>query len=184
MQLDLLNNGPQYPSGFSYHPDFLSTEEEKDFLRIFKTLEFQTFEMRGVAARRKIIHYGMKYDFLTRSADAIEPFPEWLIDIKERSELFLEKAVSQILITYYPPEAPIGWHFDAPPFESLLGISLLNPCRFLLRKGDSGQAPKVEINLEPRSAYIVRGEARYQWQHHIPPVKQERYSITLRTLKT
>lgn len=177
MQLDFFDTH-RTPSGFSYHPDFISPSEEKTYLNIFSDLKFQTFEMHGVEARRKIVHFGMKYDFRSRTASKYQDIPEWLLPLKEKSEVFLQKEVSQILVTHYPLSAPIGWHLDAPPFESLLGVSLLSPCRFLLKK----ESEKFEIILHPRSAYIIQGEARWKWQHHIPPVKFERYSITFRTL--
>jgi alkylated DNA repair dioxygenase AlkB len=30
---------------------------------------------------------------------------------------------------------------------------------------------------------VLAGEARWKWQHSIPPTKEERYSITFRTLR-
>ena len=182
IQLELPCEEISPPEGFSYQPDFISIDEERELLNILKGLSFGVFEMHGVEARRKVIHYGMKYNFLSRTASKTNSPPSWLLDLKKKSEVLLKKEIPQILITHYPPGAPIGWHFDAPPFESLLGVSLLNPCRFLLRKGEKRSWKKFEMSLEPRSAYIIQGESRWEWQHHIPPVKEERYSITFRTL--
>jgi alkylated DNA repair dioxygenase AlkB len=39
-----------------------------------------------------------------------------------------------------------------------------------------------DLWLEPRSIYVLRGPARWDWQHSIPPTKTLRHSITLRTL--
>jgi hypothetical protein len=33
----------------------------------------------------------------------------------------------------------------------------------------------------PRSIYLLRGTARWGWQHSVSPTKLLRYSITLRT---
>ena len=41
----------------------------------------------------------------------------------------------------------------------------------------------VSVVLEPRSAYVMRGPARWKFQHSIPPVKDFRYSVTFRTLR-
>lgn len=38
--------------------------------------------------------------------------------------------------------------------------------------------------LVPRSAYVMQGDIRWRWQHHIPPAKELRYSITFRTLRS
>ena len=40
-----------------------------------------------------------------------------------------------------------------------------------------------EIALDPRSAYLMTGESRQAYEHHIPPVAQLRYSMTFRTLR-
>ena len=36
--------------------------------------------------------------------------------------------------------------------------------------------------MEPRSAYLLFGEARYEWEHRVVPGDQLRFSITFRTL--
>jgi alkylated DNA repair dioxygenase AlkB len=38
--------------------------------------------------------------------------------------------------------------------------------------------------LAPRSAYLLRGPVRRDWEHSIPPVEQLRYSVTFRSIKT
>jgi alkylated DNA repair dioxygenase AlkB len=53
--------------------------------------------------------------------------------------------------------------------------------RFQRGKGPARQV--AEVTLDPRSAYVLSGAARYAWQHAIPPTKALRYSITFRTLK-
>ena len=40
-----------------------------------------------------------------------------------------------------------------------------------------------EIELQPRSAYLLSGESRQAYEHSIPPVDSLRYSITFRTLR-
>jgi alkylated DNA repair protein (DNA oxidative demethylase) len=39
------------------------------------------------------------------------------------------------------------------------------------------------LELAPRSAYMLSGNARWSWRHSIPATKQLRYSIAFRTLK-
>jgi hypothetical protein len=36
--------------------------------------------------------------------------------------------------------------------------------------------------LQPRSAYLLRDAARWEWQHSVPPVDALRYSVTFRKL--
>jgi DNA oxidative demethylase len=83
----------------------------------------------------------------------------------------------------YPPGSTVGWHRDAPMFGHVVGVSLGSSCRMRFRRGKGDKREGPELTLEPRSAYVLSGAARWSWQHSIPPVKSERHSITFRTLK-
>jgi alkylated DNA repair dioxygenase AlkB len=37
--------------------------------------------------------------------------------------------------------------------------------------------------VAPRSAYLLRGPARFDWEHSIPPLDRLRYSVTFRTFR-
>jgi hypothetical protein len=65
----------------------------------------------------------------------------------------------------------------------VIGISLGAPClfRFRRKKGTGGE--RASIELQPRSAYLLRGPVRMDWQHSIPPVDTLRYSVTFRSLR-
>ena len=86
----------------------------------------------------------------------------------------------------------IGWHRDALLFGDVIaGISLSGPGRMRFRpyvspKEQRGLPPRratQEIELERRSAYLISGEARRDFEHSIPAVASLRYSITFRTLR-
>src|SRR5947208_631206 len=97
------------------------------------------------------------------------------------------------LINEYPPGAPIGWHRDAPQYDIVAGISLLSSCRMKFRpyvRPDARPSAEGvrriathEIHLERRSAYLMTGESRNAYEHHIPAVTTLRYSITFRTVR-
>ena len=86
--------------------------------------------------------------------------------------------MADLLVTRYPPGAGIGWHRHAPQFGEVSGVSLLTACRMRFRRGRPRAWETAELTLEPRSAYLLSGPARARWQHRIPPVTQERWSIT------
>jgi len=99
----------------------------------------------------------------------------------------------QILVSRYPPGAGIGWHRDAPMFGDVIGgISLLAPARMKFRpyvspaEAKAGGTPRKtthELELAPRSGYLITGVARRNFEHSIPGVATLRYSITFRTLR-
>ena len=41
---------------------------------------------------------------------------------------------------------------------------------------------RTSLELVPRSAYLLSGESRWEWEHSIAPGDQLRFSVTFRTL--
>jgi alkylated DNA repair dioxygenase AlkB len=185
---------PDVPEGFLYRPDFIDAEEEAALIGQIDQLQFAAFEMRGVVARRRVAFFGSAYD--SGRADT-PPLPDFLMPLRAKLTGFAEVepgAFAMALINEYPPGAPIGWHRDAPQYDIVCGVSLLSSCRMMLRPYVRPSAQRAtpgarrtathEIALEPRSAYVMRGPARTSYEHHIPAVRERRYSITFRTLRT
>jgi alkylated DNA repair dioxygenase AlkB len=90
------------------------------------------------------------------------------------------------LIAEYRPGVQLGWHRDVPDFEWVAGVSLGSTARMQFRPYppiDRSRKHYFNASLEPGSLYLLRGPARWEWQHRVPPVPQLRYSITFRTLR-
>jgi len=88
------------------------------------------------------------------------------------------------LIAQYPPGSRLGWHRDVPDFELVVGISPVGACRMRFRHYPPCFREKsIALESEPRSIYRLQDEARWEWQHSVPPMHALRYSITLRTLR-
>lgn len=142
--------------------------------------------MRGQVARRRVAHFGWRYGYATWAIAPGPPLPPFLEPLRVGAAALAGAApgaLAEVLVTEYPPGAAIGWHRDAPAFGDVVGVSLLAPCRLRFRRGTGRAAATWEIVLEPRSAYLLSGGARWAWQHSIPAVKAPRYSVTLRTLR-
>ncbi len=173
------------PEGLLYHPDFLSEAEEADLVQIFRELPFQAFDFHGYTAKRRVLEFGFEYDFTTRRATPTQSFPEFLSPVRERAARFAGLSTADLvegMVTEYSPGAPIGWHRDAPQFGTVIGISLASTSRMRFKPYKAEGKP-VALPLEPRSIYLMRGPARWKFQHSIPAVKELRYSITFRTLR-
>jgi alkylated DNA repair dioxygenase AlkB len=167
-------------------PELLSAGEEAGLVERLGSLRFDPIVMHGREARRTARHYGLGYDYESRTPQPGEPVPDWIMPVRARAaELAGEEpeALVEILVQRYPPGATIGWHRDAPAFETVIGVSLGGGCRLRFQRG-TGEARRVwEVALEPRSGYVLRGPARWSWQHSIPATTALRYSITFRTLR-
>jgi DNA oxidative demethylase len=175
------------PEGLIYEPALLTETEERRLLDRLAQLDFDEIRMHGVVAKRTAKHYGFDYDYERRQAlvDA-EPIPDWLEPVRAKAAALAgvePEALVEVLVQRYPEGAQIGWHRDAPMFGTVVGVSLGSASRMRFRRGPAGARETVELALEPRSGYVLAGEARTKWQHHVPPTKAERFSITFRTLR-
>ena len=173
------------PPGLVFVADFLGREEQEVLLRYVSTLDFKEFVMHGMAARRRVAHFGFGYSFGSRQLTAASPIPKELESARHKaaSAIGIDPALfREALVTEYQPGAGIGWHRDAPPFGIIAGISLASDVRMRFRpRQNHGQV--LTINLPAGSLYVLAGPVRSDWEHMIPAVKTERYSITFRTLK-
>jgi alkylated DNA repair protein (DNA oxidative demethylase) len=173
------------PEGLRHLPGFLDPAEALALSREIDRLSYQPVVMRGVTARRSVLHYGWDYGYDSWTIRPTEPVPDFLRSLRARCADLIAtdpESLAEVLVSRYPAGAGIGWHRDAPMFGKVIGVSLGAPCMLRLRPPGEGRRPIHSLRLEPRSAYVLTGEARRKWQHSIPPVKALRWSISFRTL--
>jgi alkylated DNA repair dioxygenase AlkB len=180
----------QLPRGLTYRAEFLTPEEESMLLAHIRAAPFQQARYRQFTARRRTVNYGSSYDFQHLQSRPEPPIPEFLWELRAKVAQWVGIApeeFAQSLIAEYQPGTPLGWHRDVPDFEIISGVSLAGHARMRFRPYPWSAEKKKEIfalELEPRSAYILRDEARWKWQHSVPPTKELRYSITFRTRRS
>jgi alkylated DNA repair dioxygenase AlkB len=178
---------PDPPEGLVYRPDLVTVDEERALLEEIGQLDFKEIVMKGVVARRTAVRYGRGYDYDRRVAtEDADPIPDWLVPVRDRAAELAgvrDEELVQALVQRYPEGAPIGWHRDSPSYELVAGVSLLAPARLRMRRGAGDERVQWERLLEPRSGYVLSGPARWTWEHHVPPAKSLRYSITFRSLR-
>jgi alkylated DNA repair dioxygenase AlkB len=174
------------PSGLIFSPEFLAPNEESDLLDVIGSMEFRTFQMHGVTARRRIRQFGWHYAFESYQLTPADPIPAAFASIRARSAALAGIDASEwaeALVTEYARGAGIGWHCDAPAFGIVAGISLLGSCRMRFQTGTGPDRLTRAIELPARSIYLLSGEVRTKWQHMIPAARELRYSITFRTVR-
>jgi alkylated DNA repair dioxygenase AlkB len=177
---------PNLPPGFAYRPEFLTPEEEADLAAWFATLPFEPFQFHGYVGKRRVVSFGWQYDFSRSHLLKADDVPPQLLPLRAKAAAFAGHApedLQQVLINEYQPGAPLGWHRDRPVFAEVVGISILAPCVFRLRRRVPGGFERRSLVLQPRSAYLLSGPARTEWEHSLPPVAQHRYSITFRNFR-
>lgn len=175
------------PPGFRYEPDFVSEAEERELVQRLERLPFHEVRMRGVAAKRTVVHFGWDYGYESWTIQPTTPVPAFLAPVRTRAAALAgvsRAELEQALVARYPPGAGIGWHRDAPMFGPVVvAISLLAPCVLRFRRGPDARRGVLKFSIAPRSAYVLSGAARSAWQHSIPPVAALRYSVSFRTVR-
>jgi alkylated DNA repair dioxygenase AlkB len=185
-QPNLFDRGPAAPAGFRYQPDILSPDEERDLVPHFAALPFREFEFHGYVGKRRVVSFGWHYDFTDARLRQTEAMPSFLLPVRDKAAAFAgvaAGAVEHVLLTEYGAGAGIGWHKDKAVFGDVIGISLLAPCTFRFRRKAGTRWERASLIAEPRSAYLLTGPSRTEWEHSIPAVDSLRYSITFRTLR-
>lgn len=174
------------PEGLRVQPDVVTPAEEAALVAQFTSLPFKEFEFQGFLGKRRVLSYGWRYDFNGGGLQKTEDMPGFLLAIREKAAAFADVAAEElahVLLTEYPPGAAIGWHKDRSVFGRVIGMSLLSPCTFRLRRKAGARWERASFTAEPRAAYLLDGPARTEWEHSIPAVEALRYSITFRTLR-
>jgi alkylated DNA repair dioxygenase AlkB len=185
-QIDLFGAPPPaWPEGFRYEAEIIDAATEAAVLDEVRALPFREFEFQGYTAKRRMISFGWQYDFDARTLRKADDMPEFLRDLREHAARFAGMRptdLQHVLVMEYGPGAAIGWHRDKEVFGQIVGISLLSACTFRLRRVTDSGWQRVSLTAEPRSAYLLSGEVREEWEHSIPAVQALRYSVTYRNL--
>jgi alkylated DNA repair dioxygenase AlkB len=182
---DLFGFSGRLPEGFRYQADLLAVPEAELLARDLAGMSFKPFDFHGYQANRQVVAYGFRYDYGRREVVEAAPLPPFLVFLRQKiAEAFDRpaEAFQQVLINEYRAGAGIGWHRDKPEFDEVVGVSLLAPCTFRFRRKSGEGWDRISLTVEPRSAYLLSGPSRTDWQHSIPPLDRRRYSITYRTL--
>jgi len=185
-QIDLFGAKPKYPEGFRYQPELIDAVTEARMLGQIAALPFRDFEFQGYTAKRRVISFGWQYDFNVQRLHRADDMPAFLLELRESAARFAgmpPTALQHVLVMEYGPGAAIGWHRDKAVFGEIVGISLRSACTFRLRRAVGSRWERVSLVAEPRSAYLLSGAARSEWEHSIPAVELLRYSVTFRNLR-
>jgi alkylated DNA repair dioxygenase AlkB len=187
-QADLFGAPAQdLPEGMRYAEEVISKADEERLARFIATLPLKPFEfVAGLKGNRRVVSYGWRYDFGTHKLDQADDIPPPLLSLRQQAAAFARMpaaTLQQVLVTEYAPGAGIGWHKDRPMFDEVVGISLLTPCNFRLRRKTGTTWERKSFTAQPRSAYLLSGVSRHQWEHSIPPLGELRYSVTFRSFR-
>ena len=169
--------------GFELIPEYLTKAEEQAYIKAVDAGDWLT------DLKRRVQHYGWRYDYKSRqvSDDAyLGPLPHWAeeLAIRLQEDKHFATRPNQVIVNEYQIGQGIAPHTDRDCFGPVIAtISLAAHRRMKLSCGDE----KEEIDLYPRSLLVMKGSARTDWKHSIPPVSAQgtarRISLTFRTIE-
>jgi alkylated DNA repair dioxygenase AlkB len=172
--------------GLLYTPDWIAPDEERALLAAIDASAWST------ELRRRVQHYGVRYDYTSRAVAAGErtPLPLWAAPLTAR----LDFAPDQVIVNEYEPGQGISAHTDCVPCfgPAVAAVSLGSAC--VMEFGHGGV--RVGVPLAARSLCVMTGPSRYEWRHAIAARKSDpapdggrvprarRVSVTFRTVLT
>jgi alkylated DNA repair dioxygenase AlkB len=181
--MSLLFDAPAIP-GLRYCEDLIDDDEERALVERLGALDLSPFRFHGWVGNRQTQSFGWRYDFDDASFTPADPLPDWLEGVRDKAAAFAQlepDAFVHVLLARYDPGAGIGWHRDRDVFEQVVGVSLGTPATLRFGQRLPTGFRRASVAVAPRSAYLLSGEARYDWEHSIAPGEQLRFSITFRT---
>ena len=175
--------------GLTYEREFLTPQEEILLINIIKSLPLHAARYKEYYARRRVVSFGGSFDFDSNKLLPAQPLDERLIGLKKRVAEWIGTPPERLvhaLVSEYIAGTPLGWHRDAPDFERITGVSLGS--RATLRFRPYPYAHQLvgqvrHLDVEPRSIYLMAGDARWKWQHCVEPTTEMRWSITFRDIR-
>src|ERR1700683_3096789 len=120
------------PPGFRYQENFLTESEEQTVADELAKLPFKPFDFHGYQGNRRVVSFGLRYDYDRRAVEVAAPPPQFLEDLRARAAAFAGHStddIRQVGINEYRPGAGIGWHRDKSQFGDVIGVSLLSPVK-------------------------------------------------------
>jgi alkylated DNA repair dioxygenase AlkB len=163
-------------------PNFISVTGEAALLSIVDANPW----MSGL--QRRVQHYGYIYDYKRRSVDPsmkLGALPDWGAVIAQRmtEEGWIGAVPDQMIVNEYLPGQGIAPHVDCEPCfgDTVLSLSLGSDCVMDLTHIQSGK--KAPVMLSRRSLLVMRGEARFDWQHGIAARKTDTFNRRKSTRK-
>jgi alkylated DNA repair dioxygenase AlkB len=186
-QHELFEAPSALPNGLVYAPEFLTESEERALLEGIAATDLREAQYKEYTAKRRVASFGAGYDFSEQELTPAPTIAPFLLPLRDRVAAWLSVPPQQFgyaLVAEYRPGTRLGWHRDVPQFEIVAGVSLAAPARMRFREYPPVKRGRIlTLDLAPRSAYVLRDDVRWKWQHAIAPTRELRYSITFRTRK-
>jgi alkylated DNA repair dioxygenase AlkB len=160
--------------GLKYIENFISVEEEQLLIEKIDTQNWM------LDLKRRVQHYGYKYDYKARKVDYsmyLGKLPIWINTIADKliHSAYINELPNQAIINEYEQGQGITPHIDCKTCfsDTIISLSLSSAC--IMDFYSITSDIKQSLLLQPRSLVILQGDARYQWKHGISARKSDQW---------
>ena len=165
-------------NGLKVYFDFISKEEESTLLSKIDTNEWLT------DLKRRVQHFGYKYDYKARRIDEsyfIGEIPTWMKFLSDRlqQQKIIDFVPDQAIINEYINNQGIAAHIDCEPCfgDTIISISLGGPCVMNFQKEQTSiEKDKIPLFIQPKTLIVMTGESRFNWYHGIAGRKSDNFN--------
>ncbi len=169
--------------GLLYIPEYITKEEHASFWQAVNAENWLG------DLKRRVQHYGYKYDYKARFIDytmKIGELPEWVMPLAKKlhKEEYMPVIPDQLIVNEYNQGQGIASHVDCEPCfgDTIISLSLGSTCVMDFINKETKE--KVEVLLEPRSLVVLKDDARYLWTHGITGKKADNFKGVKHERKT
>lgn len=165
----------QQIKGLEYHSNFITSVEQQKLMGIIDS------QIWLDDLKRRVQHYGFKYDYKKRNIDKtmhLGEIPDWCknIGIKMQTNGIIDFMPDQVIVNEYLPGQGISNHIDCEPCfnDTIISLSLNSSCIMQFTNNLNIQSV-IPVLLEPCSLVVLKKDARYNWMHGIKAVKTDNF---------
>ncbi len=158
--------------GLRFIPDVVTPDEEQAIVDQLEPFLVANRQKTSFNSRTTVIRWGAH---LYQGPKTIGPIPAFLAALGARMPMREPESVTMNL---WNPGDSLQPHVDKGG-ETVCILGLLSTAKLqYVRKGKTA----LTVTHEPRSILSMCGEARWQWEHAVLPMKARRISLIFRTL--
>lgn len=163
--------------GLIYIPDYIDVNEQNQLLT---KVDQQEWSIDSVESKRRIQQLGYRYvyknGFLV-GASYLGALPDWINSIANwlSKDGLIVTVLDQVTINEYYPGQGLRGHIDCVTCfgNAIITLSLGSYCVIDFTHVQTQE--KRQLLLSPGSLLILKGEARYAWEHSIEPKVIDKY---------
>lgn len=162
--------------GLELYPDFITEKEEKELIKVIDNSLWLN------DLKRRVQHYGYKYDYRARKIDNslyLGELPNWckIVYQKMIDEKIIDFVPDQAIVNEYEVGQGISSHIDCEPCfgDTIISLSLNSSCIINFEKVLNSKH-KIGIFVEPKTLLVMKNESRFDWFHGIPQRKSDKFN--------